>query len=174
MIKMKTKTLIKTGEKKIDKLFTDLVELRNFFMEQKENSLFFRASLNGLYEKSEEIRQFLHNSQKDIVDKYNEIAYKILEPSQPTGLTKENALSMYKKLIDSINANDDAYIEFNKKVPYTHAIKINMLQNEMQKLRVYHQYLFEVEKNVREILAELNERIMEVNSRLAKEVDGDK
>ena len=171
---MKTKTLIKTGEKKIDKLFTDLVELRNFFMEQKENSLFFRASLNGLYEKSDEIREFLHNSQKDIVNQYNEIAYKILEPSQPTGLTKENAFTMYKKLMDSIKDDDDAHIEFNKKVPYTHAIKISMLQNEMQKLRVYHQYLFEVEKNVREILAELNERIIEVNSRMAEEMRGDK
>lgn len=171
---MKTKTLIKTGEKKIDKLFTDLVELRNFFMEQKENSLFFRASLNGLYEKSEEIRGFLHDSQKDIVNQYNEIAYKILEPSQPTGLTKENAFTMYKKLIDSIKADDEASIEFNKKVPYTHAFKINMLQNEMQKLRVYHQYLFEVEKNVREILAELNERIMEVNSRMADKMEDDK
>ena len=57
----KTKYIIKTGEKKIDKLFTELVELRNFFMEQKENSLFFRSSLNGLYEKSDEIREFLHN-----------------------------------------------------------------------------------------------------------------
>lgn len=169
----KTKTLIKTGEKKIDKLFTELVELRNFFMEQKENSLFFRASLNGLYEKSDEIREFLHNSQKDIVNQYNEIAYKILEPSQPTGLTKENAFSMYKKLIDSIKDNDEAYIEFNKKVPYTHAFKINMLQNELHKLITYHQYLFEVEKNVREILAELNERLFEVNARLLKQMKGE-
>ena len=170
----KTKYIIKTGEKKIDKLFTDLVELRNFFMEQKENSLFFRASLNGLHEKSEEIRQFLHDSQTDIVNQYNEIAYKILEPSQPTGLTKENALSMYNELLKSINTNESPLIEFGKKVPYTHAFKINRLQNEMQKLKVYHQYLFEVEKNVREILSELNERILEVNSRMADKMEDDK